>query len=114
MKEIDRSILIIRAREPFLDWLHSLPDPDPVGYTLDEVNRDRSAFLLPEYENDNHMDYLLRKYFKQIFEEQLNGWWQDPDAWPSKRDLQTFKKWFDVEFHSVVFDLVDKPIQTVE
>jgi hypothetical protein len=44
MKEIDRSILTIRAKEPFLDWLHSLPDPRPIRYTLNEVNRDRSAY----------------------------------------------------------------------
>lgn len=114
MKEIDRGLLTVRAKEPFIDWLHSLPDPDPVKYTLDEVNCDQSAYLLPEYEDDNKKESLLKKYFKQIFEEQLNGWWLDPAAWPSKRDLKTFKKWFDMEFHSVVFDLVDKPIRTVE
>ncbi|MGB6866229.1 MAG: hypothetical protein WBE11_11105 [Candidatus Aminicenantaceae bacterium] len=114
MKEIDRSILTVRAKEPFLDWLHSLPDPDPVKYILNEVNRDQSAYLLPEYEDDNKKESLLKKYFSKIFEEQLNGWWVDPDAWPSKRDLKTFKEWFDVEFHSVVLDLVDKPIRTVE
>jgi len=114
MKEIDRGLLTVRAKEPFIDWLHSLPDPDPVKYTLDEVNCDQSAYLLPEYEDDNKKESLLKKYFKQIFEEQLNGWWLDPAAWPSKRDLKTFKKWFDIEFHSVVFDLVDKPIRTVE
>ncbi len=113
MKEIDRSILIIRAKEPFLDWLHSLPDPNPDRYTLDEINRDQSAYLLPEYEDDNKRENLIKKYFKQIFEEQLNGWWTDPEAWPSKRDLKTFKEWFEVEFHSVVLDLFDGPIRTV-
>jgi len=112
MKEIDRSILTVRAKEPFLHWLHSLPDP--ARYTLEEVNYDRSAHLLPEYEDDNEMERLLRKYFQQIFEAQLNDWWADPEAWPSKRNLKTFKEWFDVEFHSFVFDLVDKPIWTVE
>ena len=112
MKEINRSILTVRAKEPFLHWLNSLPDP--VKYTMNEVNADQSAFLLPEYEADDKKENLLKKYFKQIFEEKLNGWWQNPDTWPSKRDLKTFKEWFDVEFHSVVFDLVDKPIQTVE
>jgi len=42
MKEIDRSILTVRAKEPFLHWLHSLPDP--ARYTLEEVNYDRSAY----------------------------------------------------------------------
>ena len=112
MKEINRSVLIVRAKEPFRQWLNSLPDPS--DYTLEEINRDNSAFLLPEYEDDRKKENILRKYFEEIFEEQLNGWWTDPEAWPSKRDLKTFKKWFDVEFHSVVFDLVEKPILFVE
>ena len=112
MWEIDRSILIVRAKEPFLHWLHSLPDP--ARYTLEAVNDDRPGYLLPEYEDDKKKDGLLKKYFQQIFEEQLNGWWGDPEAWPSKRDLKTFKEWFEVEFHSVVFDLIEKPIQIVE
>lgn len=112
MKEINRSIIIVRAKEPFLVWLNSLPDPE--NLTLDEVNRDQTVFLLPEYEDDHEKEKLLKRYFKQIFEEKLNGWWQDPDVWPSKRGLKAFKEWFDVEFHSLVFDLVDKPIQTVE
>ncbi|MFH1934237.1 MAG: hypothetical protein ABIN18_22015 [Pseudomonadota bacterium] len=57
---------------------------------------------------------LKRKYFEQIFEEELNSWWLDPDDWPSQRDLKTFKKRFDVEFFPVVFDLMDKPILVVE
>ena len=112
MREINRSLLVVRAKEPFLDWVNSLPDPADV--TLEDLNNDRSAFLLPEYEEDRRKDYLLRKYFKEIFEEELNSWWMDQDDWPSQRDLKTFKKWFEVEFHSIVFDLVDKPICVVE
>ena len=112
MKEINRSVLIICAKKPFLHWLNSLPDPDEC--TLEEINEDQSAFLLPEYEDDRRQEYILKKYYKEIFEEQLNDWWVDPDAWPITRDLKTFKKWFDVEFHSMAFDLVDEPIFRVE
>lgn len=112
MIEINRSLLVVRAKEPFLDWVNSLPDPADV--TLENLNEDRSAFLLPEYEEDRRKDYLLRKYFAEIFEEELSGWWGDPDDWPTQRDLRTFKKWFEVEFHSLVFDLVEKPICDVE
>lgn len=112
MKEINRSILIVRVKEPFLHWLSSLPDPGE--YTLEDINRDQSAFLLPEYEDDRKKENIFKRYFKEIFEDQLSGWWTDPDAWPSKRDLKTFRKWFDVEFHSMVFDLVERPILDVE
>ena len=49
-------------------------------------------------------------YYKVIFEEQLSGWWRDETDWPTKRDMKTFTHWFDVEFHSVVLDVVQKPL----
>ena len=61
MKEINRSILTVHAKESFLHWLNSLPDP--VKYTLDEVNYDQSAFLLPEYEADNRMENLCLYFY---------------------------------------------------
>ena len=39
------------------------------------------------------------------------GWWTEPNDWPqNNRNLTLFKKWFDYEFHSMVFDLVDGPL----
>ncbi len=102
---INRGVLIIRAKGPFRDWLLSLPDPDDV--TLEEINEDNAVYLVPEYEDDNERDIILKKMYKTIFEEQLEGWWTDEKDWPKNRSLTMFKKWFDVEFHSVVIDLVD-------
>ena len=108
MNEVNRSVIVVRAKEPFLQWLNSLPDPGK--FTLDDVNQDSSAFLLPEYEDDSEMEKLLERYYPFIFEEQLDGWWRDQDAWPKKRNLKIFKEWFDVDFYSMVFDLVEKPL----
>jgi hypothetical protein len=106
---INRCVVIVRAREPFLQWLKSLPDPSDVS--LEQANRDNTVYLLPEYGFDDEQEELIEQFFDIIFEEQLEGWWTDKSDWPSNRDLATFKKWFDVEFHSVVFDLVDAPIE---
>jgi hypothetical protein len=41
---------------------------------------------------------------------QLNGWHRAPSAWPEQRDLQTFRRWFECSFHSMIFDLArDRP-----
>jgi len=106
---INRCVLIVKARKPFLQWVKSLPNPGNI--TLEEMNRDSAAYLLPEYENDHERDDLIERFVEVIFEEQLDGWWTNQPDWPSKRDLATFKKWFDVEFHSAVFDLVDAPLE---
>jgi hypothetical protein len=108
MDMINRCILIVKAKQPFLLWLQSLPDP--ANLTLEQINRDNAAYLLPEYDDDSDRKKLLRRCVDLIFEEQLSSWWRDETAWPAKRDMKTFMQWFDVEFHSVVLDLVDKPL----
>jgi len=102
---VNRCVVIIKAKEPFLEWLKELPDPG--HFTLDEVNSNTSAYLLPNYEDDPKAGRILSRYFGLIFEEQLAAWWTYERDWPSNRDLRTFKRWFEVEFHSIVFDLVD-------
>ncbi len=84
---------------------NSFPDPD--GITLEELNEDTTSYLIPEYDDDDHRDRILKKIFKNIFEDQLASWWIDEKDWPVKRDLRIFKQWFDVEFHSIVEDIVN-------
>lgn len=101
---LNRSLLIVKAKEPLRQWINSLPDPDNV--TLEELNEDTTTYLVPEYDDDAHREWVLKKVYKDIFEEQLYGWWADEKDWPTKRDLKTFKQWFHVEFHSMIIDLV--------
>ena len=101
---LNRVLMTIKAKEPFREWINSLPDPEDV--TLEEINEDSTVYLVPEYDDDDHRDLILKKVYKDIFDEQLEGWWADEKDWPPKRDLKTFKQWFHVEFHSMIIDLV--------
>ncbi len=109
---LNRCVVVVKAKQPFMEWLRSLPDP--ADLTLDQINQDNTVSLLPDYERDSKQRQILRQYFDLIFEEQLAGWWQDEAAWPSGRDLKLFNGWFEVEFHSVVLDLVDGPLTCEE
>jgi hypothetical protein len=102
---VNRGLIIALAKEPFREWLLSLPDPCDVS--LEKLNEDATAYLIPEYEDYKEMEKILKKLFDLIFADQLADWWTKEDDWPQKRDLRTFRKWFDLRFHSVVEDLVD-------
>ena len=106
---INRSAVTIKAKEPFLNWLKSLSDPPAV--TLNEVNQDSNVYLLPEYEVDDEQGDIVAECYDLIFEEELASWWTVRKDWPPQRNLETFKKWFDIEFHSVVIDIVDAPLE---
>ncbi len=105
---LNRCVVVVKAKPPLQKWLQSLPDP--ISLTLDEINQDSTVYLLPDYEENDEQRQLLRRHFDLIFEEQLAGWWQDEAGWPTDRDLKLFDAWFEVEFHSVVLDLVDGPL----
>jgi hypothetical protein len=53
----------------------------------------------------------LAQVSREIFEEQLNGWYRVPSVWPEDRELKAFLLWFDCSFHSVVVDLCDERLR---
>ena len=92
-----------------MDWLNELPDPD-YPFTLTEFQTDYTVLLLPVFGNDLQAIKFIKKIYKGVFEKELYSWCTDSDYWPAKRDYKTFLQWFEIEFHSEVFDTVDKAI----
>jgi hypothetical protein len=105
---VNRSALVIKVKQPFLDWLRSLSDPTDA--TLQEVNSDTIVYLLADGPDDAQ-DETIELFYNLIFEHLLNSWWTEKQDWPPARDYAMFKQWFDVELHSTVHDLVDAPLE---
>ncbi len=113
MSEINRSLVTLKPKQPFLDWARTLDDEDK-DFTLEQLGEDSIAYLIPELWQDSDGQELLESWYDILFEERLAGWWTDETAWPEKRDLKMFLDWFEVEFHSLVFDLCNEPIRVIE
>ena len=113
MSEINRSLIILRIKQPFLDWARSLDD-ESKDLTLESLNEESTAYLIPEILGDSDQEEFLKTGYDILFEEKLAGWWTDEAAWPQQRDVKMFMEWFEVDFHSLVFDLCDEPIRTVD
>lgn len=100
---LNRGVVIVRPRQPYLDWAAGLDDsgvvPDP--------NDERTVYLIPSYEDEEAAWAILEKMHPAIFENELHGWHTDKAAWPRDRDFAMFKDWFEIELHSVVEDLCD-------
>jgi len=109
MDSINRSVAVIKPKQPLLDWLNALPDTD-LPYMLADFQTDCTVLLLPEFDDDLQALKFIKKIYKGIFEKELDSFCTDPEYWPSKRDYKTFLLWFDIELHSEVFDTVDKEI----
>ena len=105
---LNRCVVIIRPREPFFQWLRSLPDP--LELSPEDYDDDSTAYLLPDFEDDEGKEEILAHFHDLLFAEILGGWWTVEANWPKNRNLEIFKEWFTCEFHSLVIDLVADPL----
>jgi hypothetical protein len=113
MWSVNRSVLVVRPRQPYLDWVHSL-DEEGKKFTLEDLQRDCTALLVPSVESEDHQDEIVAAIYEEVFEHELWSWMREPAVWPRKRDLATFEAWFELEFCSVTMDVVGNPIDLEE
>jgi hypothetical protein len=111
---LNRAALILRYKQPFVDWINAV-DPSPSRHiiSLAEVGLERTVYLI-EVEDEDDLASWLRRHYKEIFEEELNGWYTDPKLWPRDRSLKVLKEWCTFELHTVVLDFGDSPIESEE
>ena len=104
---INRSAILVRPRQPYLDWAASLGDAD----LLPDPDDERTVYLVPSFEDDEQAEEVLARCYETIFENELFGWHTESEDWPQDRSLDLFQDWFDIEMDSVVEDLSAVPIR---
>jgi hypothetical protein len=107
---INRTAIVVKPRQPFLDWLR-WADPAGSELSLQDLQEDPSVYLIRNCETDEDIRKNLAEVFGEIFEEQLDGWYRVPSLWPNQRDMEAFSRWFEWRAHTIVFDLCGRPIR---
>lgn len=106
---VDRTVALVRPKQPMLDWLLAQPDND-VDITLEMLRTDCTVLLVPEGEEPEDAISYIDEIFGQVFEMELTSWYDETERWPANRTLKLFWEWFDVEVHSLVIDTMDEPL----
>ena len=84
MNTINRTLLILIPKKPFLDWAKS--------FNIETDAGEYSAYLISDkYDEYNYKNYL-KKHYLDIFEAELYAILKDPDFYPKKRDYKTFNE----------------------
>lgn len=104
---LNRAALIVRPAKSFLDRAAGLDDSGLVPSPDDE----QTVYLVPEFEDDDEREAILKAVWAELFERELLDWHMDPEDWPQNRTLAMFREWFRIEMHSIVEDLVDGPLE---
>lgn len=109
MLTLNRSAIVVKPKQPFLDWLHAA-DPTSLELTVLDLVREPTIYLIPECDTNEDVADVLRGLCEEIFEEQLAGWYTDTSTWPPDRGFEVFCRWFDYQHHSMLVDLCNEPL----
>ena len=109
METLNRSGVMVRPKQPFLEWLNAA-DPTSLELTLLDLVQEPTIYLIPECDTSEEVAAVLRIFCGEIFEEQLAGWYSDTSTWPANRSFEVFCQWFDFQHHSMLVDLCDEPL----
>jgi hypothetical protein len=107
---LNRSAVAVIPKQPFLDWLNAVDDEGQL--TLAAMQK--TLYLVPDYEDPEDAEKVLRKVCDEIFCRELFSWHTDESVWPRNRSLLVFKQWFDVEHFDLVEDVGRVPIMNDE
>jgi hypothetical protein len=78
--------------------------------TLEEVNQEHTVYLV-EVEDEGGLAGWLTRHQRELFDEELNGWYTDPALWPRDRSLTTLREWCSSELHTIVVDAGESPLE---
>ena len=106
---LNRTAIIVRYREPFVRWINEA-DPVPGGSHITTEQDEQTVYLIHEIENRSELDEWLALNYDALFEAELDAWYTDEALWPKNRTLELFHEWVDVEYHTMVVDLVEEPL----
>lgn len=63
---LNRTALIVRPAQPYIDWAKSLPDG---GEILPTIDGEHTVYLIEQIDDDPHFEHVLNKVFAEIFEQ---------------------------------------------
>lgn len=106
MKIINRSSITISIKKPFADWINKLDPEQPVH---EMMLGESSTYLVKEMFDD--AEDVIKKHFRNIFENGLMVMWINENDWPSNRTFKTFNEWFDYEISGLVYNTIKSPIE---
>lgn len=115
MDILNRSAVILRPREPYLEWARLDDKEGLAADVVETLRREPSVYLVPGWEERDEEVAVLKEFWPVLFELMLCAWVTDEQLWPKGRSLEMFRAWFDIESHALVEDVyMDEAIEYLE
>lgn len=103
---INRAAIIIWHKEAYFQWTESLDGDRP-------NSNEGNLYLIEDLQTGSPEEagQLIRKYWREIAEEEFEAWCTDDEAWPRLKSIKDFGEYFRWEVRDMIHDLCDEPIE---
>lgn len=101
---INRGLVILKKKKPFLDWLQSLPEPIE-GISLAQANEDPMSLLIPDFDEVIEAENFIKERFEKLWGFEMERWWEDTEDWEKDLTWKKFNDWFSIETSCIVWDV---------
>lgn len=98
------------CKQPYLDWVNSLDPTQSGSWTLEQLNEDNDTFMIPQFVDPRDSIKWVEERWYVFFDNMLFNWDADEAVWPEGKTLKMFHEWFDVQIHSLVWDMANEPL----
>jgi len=106
---LNRTVLILISKQPFLDWLNAA-EQNPLSLTLEMLRIDNDTFLIPQFDDPHDAVKWAEDRWSVLFDSILFDWITEESMWPENRSLEMFLEWFNIDVHSMVWDLAKESL----
>ncbi|RTR37319.1 hypothetical protein EKG38_19135 [Shewanella canadensis] len=109
---LNRAVLIIKYKQPAVDWINQVDPYDSSKMTLKSANEESSVYLIDQDAADSpeSLRSWIELNLEALFIDELNGWYTEESLWPTDLNVELFNRWFTIECHTVITDTVGTPI----
>ncbi len=106
MITLNKSAVIIKPKEPFMDWPTQSNSMAGKGGEQPSENIQNESFviLIPRYFSDTSARAYINAMWEEVFEEKLRSRCADESLWPKDRTQKMFWQWFTLKCYPSVFD----------
>jgi hypothetical protein len=109
---VDNSIVILKAKDPFVDWINKVFSLDQ-PLSIDVVRQESNSYLIPKVEEIEDGINIVDDRFDELFALELSSWTEDKSSWPLGRSLQMFWEWFEVSVYPTLIEMDNESVVDV-
>lgn len=106
LRTLNRGAVIVSPKQAFFDMVAKLMGEEPEVAAEPFSEEEASVYLIDESCFTQETPRMrLKPFLKEIFFEELRGWYIDENRWPKDVTWKEFESYFHISFQSLVFNL---------